>query len=100
MTTTAPQTPTIPTRVSDLLDKGQEAYKEDREDYKLQLELYKIREKEYQDKKSKISKTVEHILTMVTLHLQLSCCAENGTLRDWITALQDTVRVDVDEERA
>jgi hypothetical protein len=34
-TTTALQTPTIPTQVSDLLDKGQEAYKEDCEDYKL-----------------------------------------------------------------
>ncbi|KAG9387351.1 hypothetical protein A1F94_000243 [Pyrenophora tritici-repentis] len=29
---------------------------------------------------------VEHILTTVTPHLQLSCCTENGTLRDWITA--------------
>jgi hypothetical protein len=97
---TAPQIPPIPTRVSDLSDKGQEAYKEDREDYKLRLESYRIYEKEYQDEKSKISKTVEHILTTVTPHLQLSCCAENGTLRDWITALQDTVGMDVDEERA
>jgi hypothetical protein len=32
---TAPLTPLIPTRVSDLSNKGQEAYKEDREDYKL-----------------------------------------------------------------
>jgi hypothetical protein len=79
---TAPQTPPIPTQVLDLSNKGQEAYKEDREDYKLQLESYKIYEKEYQDKKSKISKTVEHILTTVTPHLQLSCCAENRTLRD------------------
>lgn len=97
---TAPQTSTIPTRVSDLSEKGQEAYKEDREDYKFRLESYKILEKDYQDEKSKISRTVEHVLTTVTPHLQLSCCAENGTLRDWITALQDTVGVDVDEERA
>ena len=100
VSTTAPQTPTIPTRISDLSDKGQEAYKEDREDYKLRLESYKILERDYQEENNKLSKTVEHILTTVTPHLQLSCCAENGTLREWITALQDTVGVDIDEERA
>ena len=45
--TTASQNPVIPTRISDLSDKGQEAYKEDREDYKLRLESYKILEKDY-----------------------------------------------------
>jgi hypothetical protein len=98
--TTASQNPVIPTRTSDLSDKGQEAYKEDREDYKLRLESYKILEKDYQEENNRISKTVEHILTTVTPHLQLSCCAENGTLREWTTSLQDTVGVDVDEERA
>ena len=73
--------------MSELLEKGQEAYKEDRDDYKLRLELYKIRERDYQEESNKISKMVEHILTTVTPHLQLSCCTENGTLRDWITAL-------------
>jgi hypothetical protein len=87
-------------RMSDLSEKGQEAYKEDREDYKLRLESYKLLERDYQEENNKISKAVEHILTTVTPHLQLSCCAENGTLRDWITALQDTVGVDFDEERA
>ncbi|KAI0569424.1 hypothetical protein Alg130_11653 [Pyrenophora tritici-repentis] len=85
--------------MSDLSDKGQEAYKEDREDYKLRLESYRILEKDYQEN-NRISKAVEHILTTVTPHLQLSCCAENGTLREWITSLQDTVGVDVYEERA
>ncbi|KAF7573317.1 hypothetical protein PtrM4_082220 [Pyrenophora tritici-repentis] len=87
MSTTTSRIPTIPTRVSELLEKGQEAYKEDRDDYKLRLELYKIRERDYQEESNKISKMVEHILTTVTPHLQLSCCTENGTLRDWITAL-------------
>jgi hypothetical protein len=95
-----PTQTTIPTRISDLTASGQEAYKEDREDYKLRLESYKILEKEYQEENNKISKMVEHILTTVTPHLQLSCCVENGTLREWITALQDTVGVDLDEERA
>lgn len=98
--TIASQTATIPMRISDLSDKGQEAYKEDREDYKLRLESYKILERDYQEENNKLSKTVEHILTTVTPHLQLSCCAENGTLREWLTALQDTVGVDIDEERA
>ena len=87
-------------RPSDLSEKGLEAYKEDREDYKLRLESYKIHERDYQEERNKISKTVEHILTTVTPHLQLSCCSENGTLREWITALQGTVGVDMDEERA
>ncbi|KAG9382278.1 hypothetical protein A1F94_007932 [Pyrenophora tritici-repentis] len=100
MSTTTSRIPTIPTRVSELSEKGQEAYKEDRDDYKLRLESYKIRERDYQEESNKISKMVEHILTTVTPHLQLSCCAENGTPRDWITALQDTVGVDEDEERA
>ncbi|KAF7574091.1 hypothetical protein PtrM4_057140 [Pyrenophora tritici-repentis] len=100
MSTTTSQIPTIPTRVSELSEKGQEAYKEDRDDYKLRLESYKIRERDYQEESNKISKMVEHILTTVTPHLQLSCCTENGTPRDWITALQDTVGVDEDEERA
>ncbi|PZD42563.1 hypothetical protein A1F97_03487 [Pyrenophora tritici-repentis] len=30
-----------------LLEKGQEAYKEDRDDYKLRLKLYKIRKRDY-----------------------------------------------------
>jgi hypothetical protein len=34
-------------QISDLLDKGQEAYKEDQEDYKLRLKLYKILERDY-----------------------------------------------------
>ncbi|KAG9384388.1 hypothetical protein A1F94_003935 [Pyrenophora tritici-repentis] len=100
MSTTTSRIPTIPTRVSELSEKGQEAYKEDRDDYKLRLESYKIRERDYQEESNKISKMVEHILTTVTPHLQLSCCAENGTPRDWITALQDTVGVDEDEESA
>ncbi|KAE8852557.1 hypothetical protein PTNB73_10578 [Pyrenophora teres f. teres] len=100
MSTTTSRIPTIPTRVSELSEKGQEAYKEDRDDYKLRLESYKIRERDYQEESNKISKIVEHILTTVTPHLQLSCCTENGTPRDWITALQDTVGVDEDEERA
>ncbi|KAF7441538.1 hypothetical protein A1F99_141460 [Pyrenophora tritici-repentis] len=88
MSTTTSRIPTIPTRVSELSEKGQEAYKEDRDDYKLRLESYKIRERDYQEESNKISKMVEHILTT------------NGTPRDWITALQDTVGVDEDEERA
>jgi hypothetical protein len=95
-----PQTPIIPTRVSDLSDAGQEAYKEDREDYKLRLESYKHIEKEYTEEKRNVSKVVEHIITTVSSHLQLSCCAEEGTLRQWITALQDTAGVDIKEERA
>ncbi|KAG9376250.1 hypothetical protein A1F94_013516 [Pyrenophora tritici-repentis] len=35
MSTTTSRIPTIPTRVSELSEKGQEAYKEDRDDYKL-----------------------------------------------------------------
>jgi hypothetical protein len=34
-------------RILDLLDKGQEVYKEDQEDYKLCLKLYKILERDY-----------------------------------------------------
>ena len=41
------QIPTILTRVLELLEKGQEAYKEDRDNYKLRLKLYKIREMDY-----------------------------------------------------
>jgi hypothetical protein len=42
-----PQTPIIPARVSDLSEAGQEAYKEDREDYKLSLESYKMKDRDY-----------------------------------------------------
>jgi hypothetical protein len=34
-------------RILDLSDKGQEAYKEDWEDYKLRLKSYKILERDY-----------------------------------------------------
>lgn len=92
--------PTAPTRISDLSESGQEAYKEDRDDYKIRLESYKILEREHQEEVNKIIKTVEYILTTVTPHLQLSCCVEDGTLREWVTALQNTVGIDLDEERA
>ncbi|KAG9375821.1 hypothetical protein A1F94_013565 [Pyrenophora tritici-repentis] len=92
MSTTTSRIPTIPTRVSELSEKGQEAYKEDRDDYKLRLESYKIRERTIKKKATKSQRWSNTSLQ--------PCCTENGTPRDWITALQDTVGVDEDEERA
>jgi hypothetical protein len=55
--------------VLDLLDARQEVYKEDRENYKLRLELYKYIEKEYTEEKRNVLKVVEYIIITVFLHL-------------------------------
>ena len=38
---------TVLTRIADLTVQGQEDYKDDWEDYKIKLELYKLQEREY-----------------------------------------------------
>ncbi|CAA9960700.1 hypothetical protein PTMSG1_04084 [Pyrenophora teres f. maculata] len=90
----------IPRRVSELSERGKEAYKEDCEDYKLRLEAYQMRVGDYERENKMILNTVEHMLKTVSPHLQLSCCAEDGTLREWIIALRDAVGVSENEERA
>ncbi|CAA9959562.1 hypothetical protein P3342_004762 [Pyrenophora teres f. teres] len=90
----------IPTRMSELLEKGQEAYKNDCNDFNMHFKLHKIREKEYLKETNSLTKTYDHILRTVSPHLLLSCCVEGRTLRAWITALQDTVEVDEDKEKA
>ena len=89
----------VPTRVSDLTSNGQENYKDDREDYKMRLEAYKLLDKEYQEEQSQYAKLVSHILTTVSSHLQLSCCGEDKTVREWVISLQETVGTDPQEER-
>ena len=90
---------TIPTRISELSQSGQEAYKEDRDDYKIHLESYKLFDKEYQEERTKYEKLIEHILATVSPHLQLSCCESGKSVREWMISLQETVGVDTQEER-
>jgi hypothetical protein len=88
-----------PTRISDLTPTGQEEYKDDREDYKLRLEAYKLMEKEHQEEQAKYEKLISHILATVSPHLHLSCCDSGKTVREWVVSLQETVGVDPQEER-
>jgi hypothetical protein len=89
----------VPTRVSDLTLSGQEQYKDDREDYKIRLEAYRFLDKEYQEEQSQYGKLVAHILATVSSHLQLNCCDEGKTVREWVASLQETVGTDPQEER-
>jgi hypothetical protein len=67
--------------VSDLSEARQEAYKEDREDYKLSLESYKIKDRDYRDQRANIATMIRHLNTTVSSHLQVSCFKEHRTLR-------------------
>jgi hypothetical protein len=89
----------LPTRISDLTPNGQEEYKDDREDYNIRLESYKLQEKEYQEEHSRYGQLINHILGTVSPHLHLSCCEPGKTVREWVVLLQETVGIDSQEER-
>jgi hypothetical protein len=87
------------TRASELSLGGQAAYRQDLEAYKLLLEAYKLQDKRYQDSQRRYEKLAEHIQSTVSPHLQLSCCGQGETVRQWVTSLRATVGIDSSEEQ-
>jgi len=91
--------PMVPMKPSDLSAAGQKAYKEDVEYFKIQLEAYKIRDREYREEKANLEKVVLYIQATVSQHLQRNCCKPGESIRQWITSLMETVGVDKEDER-
>lgn len=87
-----------PTRVSDLTPKGQKAYKEDVDQYKLEQEYAKSLEREYKEEQAALLQVLKFIQGSVSLHLQGICCNPEEPLRQWIKNLRDTIGVDSDLE--
>lgn len=89
----------LPTRPSELSNSGLKAYKEDVDFYKIQLEDYKIKDKEYREERTSLEKVIVYIQATVSLHLQRNCCKPGESVRQWIILLTETVGIDKEEER-
>jgi hypothetical protein len=74
--------PFVPERLSDLSNNAKTSYKEDVEDYKGQLDSYKIEHAEYQLETTSIAKVTNFIRTTVSSHLAANCCRPNKPYRD------------------
>ena len=92
-------TPAAPTKLSDLSPESQETYKADRDDYKVQLEAYKIDEKKYDRERANYRLLATHIQSTVSAHIQRNCCLPGTTIRQWITDIRRTVGINPLEER-
>ena len=91
--------PRLPTMPSELSANGLKAWKEDTDYYRLQLESYKIRDREYREERANLDKVVVFIQSSVSPHLMKNCCKPGETLRSWLISLRDTVGIDAEEER-
>ena len=85
-------------RYSELSAEGKEAYDGDSREFRMVFDSYKIRERNYRDERTSIASMIRHLNTTVSPHLQVSCFEEHGSLRTWISNLQATVGVDLDDE--
>ena len=95
---TGAQDRAVPVRYSDLSAEGKEAYDGDSREFRMVFDSYKIRERNYRDERTNIAAMIKHLNATVSPYLQVSCFEEHGTLRTWITNLQATVGVDLDDE--
>ena len=90
----------IPPRfLSDLSTSGLKAYKDDLENWKMEMEAYKEERREWEREQASRKDLVKHIQSTVSKHLQKTCCRFGTQLREQIRLLRTTVGIEDDVER-
>ncbi|KAG6181031.1 hypothetical protein E4U27_002519 [Claviceps purpurea] len=88
-----------PTHMSHLSKNGLKAFKEDKQDYKDNVDDWMIQYQRYKEERQKVYQLTSLIQSTVALHLQESSCLAGLTLTDWISNLKNSVGADDDTER-
>ncbi|KAG6193867.1 hypothetical protein E4U27_002341 [Claviceps purpurea] len=83
-----------PTRPSELAPQGLKAYQEDMAHYAVLTKEYELKYPPYAAQQQALQNLVELIQTTVSPHLQRTCCLSGQPLREWISNLKLTLRVD------